>query len=460
MTGQKKYENLRKQNPVFIYESFSINDSSNEIVLEFQFRLSDSVIFRPFIRIPKNGIFPELIEKDTHFQNIVFHIGLIELVSYWKLCCSPQVIIRAAYLNEEQIIWLEHLYYNGMGEFFYINGISAEKDDFMQIKVESGKQYFIERIRLNEEYIVPVGGGKDSAVTLELLKTRSHCTPFALNPRKAIEDCIKAGGFKSGELIRFYRSLDPLMLEMNTKEYLNGHTPFSALLAFISLAAAYLWKKKYIMLSNEASASEPTIPGTNINHQYSKSFEFETNFREYYKKHISTDYEYLSFLRPLNELQIARLFSGFRQYHSVFRSCNIGSKEDKWCGKCSKCLFAAIILSPFLKDEELEKIFGYNILDNLSLIDDFEKLSGIAEEKPFECIGTLEEVNIALCEAIRQRESAGLPLLLDKYRNFNQYNKYKDKSFAIFIDTLDTNHYLDEELFVHLKNRYYESPAC
>jgi hypothetical protein len=457
MTGQNKYESLREKHPEFCYESFDIQRSQQEILLTFHFSMGTTHSFNPGLRIPFTGD-PDIDPvHDLHFQNLAFHIGMIELISYWKLSCSPRVIIKAGYLSQKQVDWFLHLYYNGMGEFFHVNGIKPDLNTFMDLRVDSDRHYKTSRIDLENACFIPVGGGKDSVVSLELLKERMDCTPFALNPRKAIEDCIETAGFPTEKAVRYYRSLDPLMLEMNAQGYLNGHTPFSALLAFISLTAACLWKKKYIMLSNEASANEPTIPGTNINHQYSKSLEFESAFRAYTHEFISPDYEYLSFLRPFNELQIARQFSGFPQYHAVFRSCNAGSKEDKWCGQCSKCLFAAIILSPFLQDSGLNAIFGYPILDNAALISDLHKLTGNSPEKPFECIGTLEEVNMALCEAIRQRSE--LPFLLREYQKSPAFLNYKDVSFAGFMELLNEDHYLSPDLFDYLKHRYYENQA-
>jgi hypothetical protein len=105
---------------------------------------------------------------------------------------------------------------------------------------------------------------------------------------------------------------------------------------------------------------------------------------------------YYSHLRPYTELQIAEFFSHYPQYFNVFKSCNAGSKEDKWCCQCSKCLFAYIILSPFIDDSTMIRIFGEDLLDKPSLEQYFDELSGIAEVKPFECVGTIDEVNQAL----------------------------------------------------------------
>ncbi|KAF5030046.1 hypothetical protein DSECCO2_642240 [anaerobic digester metagenome] len=172
-----------------------------------------------------------------------------------------------------------------------------------------------------------------------------------------------------------------------------------------------------IALSNESSANESTVPGTDVNHQYSKSFEFEQDFRDYYEKYISEGFNYFSFLRPLTELQIAELFSKMTAYHAVFRSCNAGSKEDIWCGKCPKCLFANIILSPFLPPEKLKEIFGSDLFDSRVLVTAFDELNGKIPVKPFECVGTVSEVNEAIQLAIQTfyKEKKSLPYLLSIY---------------------------------------------
>ncbi|MEG2070300.1 MAG: hypothetical protein RR034_02870, partial [Bacteroidales bacterium] len=192
------------------------------------------------------------------------------------------------------------------------------------------------------------------------------------------------------------REIAPKLLELNRAGFLNGHTPFSAMLAFYSLLVSYAVQVREVALSNESSANEPTIPGTEINHQYSKSLEFEEDFRQYVAENMNDCNHYYSFLRSLTELQIAEHFSQFPQYHSVFKSCNTGSKENKWCCNCSKCLFAYIILSPFIQDEKMIEIFGEDLLNKPTLKPYFDELTGVAQNKPFECVGTIEEVNQAL----------------------------------------------------------------
>ena len=161
--------------------------------------------------------------------------------------------------------------------------------------------------------IVPVGGGKDSVVTLEILRRHQKVTPMIINPRRATLDTVKTGGF-ANNFLEIQRDIDPLLLKLNQQGFLNGHTPFSAMLAFYSLLIGVMSGKKNIALSNESSANESTVIGSDVNHQYSKSYEFEADFRTYVGQHRSQELNYYSFLRPLSELQIGYLFSKTPQY--------------------------------------------------------------------------------------------------------------------------------------------------
>jgi hypothetical protein len=376
---------------------------------------------------------------------IVFNIGMIELVSYWKATCSPKVVIRPFSLHPEQITWWKNLYYHGLGEFFYLNGIHVDAQSFMDIELAAAEAAPCVGGGANlprESAIIPVGGGKDSVVTLELLGSLPGNLPLIMNPRGASLETIFANGFTREQLIEVHRTIDPELLKLNELGFLNGHTPFSALLAFVTVLAAMITGRRNIALSNESSANEATIEGTDINHQYSKSFQFESGFRTYVKKWICTDVNYFSFLRPLNELQIAAVFSRFTKYHPVFKSCNAGSKTDSWCGHCAKCLFTFIILSPFLHEVRLVQIFGKNLLEDESLRPVFDQLTGTAEEKPFDCVGTIREVNLAMCETIRLRKDWPLPYLAGYYRSLPACQNYCRTDFNAELEQISPDHFL------------------
>ncbi|MCX6281763.1 MAG: hypothetical protein NTU51_07360 [Bacteroidetes bacterium] len=434
--NRDKLEKLSAEFPFFIYEEFSFSLDPEGLSAKFHFNLGDRYHFYPSFFIPRNiWAFTDDV-LNTLLPSLIFHIGMIELISYWKTACPPKVIIRTASLSSEQKLWWKKLYFNGLGEFFFQNSISADEQSFMQIEAEGKVFSSLATPDMGTWVIIPVGGGKDSAVTLDLLKDSVFSLPLVMNPRGATSAVIVASKIPDNRSLLLNRSIDPLLYELNELGFLNGHTPFSALLAFFSLTAAFLTGTRYIALSNESSANEATIPGTNINHQYSKSLEFENDFREYVSKYITRKIEYFSFLRPLSELQIAWLFSRMPAYHGIFRSCNVGSKTDTWCGNCPKCLFTFIILSPFMGIERLTRVFGKNLLDDHSMAGVLSQFTGLAESKPFDCIGTIEEVNLALCEIIRRQGIRPLPALLQVYMNSAEYKAYNGKDFSSSLECL------------------------
>ena len=463
---QNKFVELREKHPVFIYEKYEIIDQSDIITLKFYFHIGEEIHFTPTWEFAKKHIDINYENEDI-INKLAFNLGLVELISYWKCACSPQVIIRAGFIDEEQIKWWKNQYYLGLGEFFYTNGISTSEEDFMQVIVEGTENSMssVNCLPNNENFfhadygkvgcMIPVGGGKDSNVTLELLSDRKETNLcFMINHKEASERCAAIAGYAEEDILIVDRRLDKVLLELNKQGYLNGHTPFSAIVAFSSVLAAYLMDKQYVVLSNEASANESTVEGTEVNHQYSKSFKFESDFVNYEAQYIGSQVHYFSLLRPFSELQIAKHFALHEKYYNIFRSCNVGSKTDQWCGHCPKCLFVYIILSPFISLERLKEIFGSDMLNDESMLETFEKLIGILPEKPFECVGTCDEANTAICMTIDQMEASdqgmALPKLYEYYRNRGLYQSFRDRENP-YINYYNEENQVPEEFVGRIK---------
>ena len=419
--NQQKFDALREEFSTFTFERQTVRLENGTLSLAFDFNLDDCYHFSPTLEIPSRPFFDwDGLPKDR-LEALAFQIGMTELVSYWKIACPKKVVVKPFALTERQISFWKKLYYNGLGEFLYLNGITVSEAELMRIEtlpIDSNRTVAarndMDSSWFEEKTLVPIGGGKDSVVTLECLRGKMPVIPLIVNPRGATLNCVKTAGYKENDYIVINRTLDPMMLKLNAEGCLNGHTPFSALLAFISVLVAFGSRSKYIALSNENSANEATVPGTNINHQYSKSIGFERDFRNYVAENLSDKVQYFSFLRPLSELQIASLFAQCEAYHPVFRSCNAGSKTDSWCGHCPKCLFTWIILSPFLSKEKLVAIFGKDLMADESLRPVYEELNGTAAVKPFECVGTVEEVR-ACINAVEHQDFTEVKAILNRF---------------------------------------------
>ena len=440
----KQYLSLREQYPRFAYRGYEIEENESCLRLTYRFETVGLSEFAPVWVFPKAEGDCHRWSKDRLMQDMIFSLGMVELVSYWKIACPPTVAVEAGWLNQDQIDWWKDLYFNGLGEFFYVNGIKeADPNHFMdiqcagQLKAPCTDQYKerheecgVETVGKGNGVLVPIGGGKDSAVTLELLRLAGKpVCAYIINPRGATIHTTEVAGLDAAHVISAKRTLDSNMLELNCQGYLNGHTPFSALVAFSGIIAARMHGLTMVALSNESSANESTVQGSTVNHQYSKSFKFEEDFHYYQTTYLKGSAYYFSMLRPLSEFQIARFFAGQKQYHGIFRSCNAGSKTDSWCGHCPKCLFVYLILSPFLKPQEVRDIFGRNMLDDWDMKETLDQLIGIEEEKPFECVGSRDEINTAIVLTIKGLEEAGeaLPCLLSYYKTTDLYQTFRTR---------------------------------
>ena len=444
MNNSEKFNSFRKQYPLFVYEDFKYSIDEKGLKIEFTFINSEHT-FTPTLLVEKKDFFSFSHLSKEQLDLLIFNMGMVELISYWKAFCSPRVVIKPYALKKEQIDFYKKLYYNGLGEFFYVNGINISQEEFMTIENANNTYTSPQNFETFDQYIVPIGGGKDSVVTLDLLMSANRdVVPFIINPRGATTECCLKAGFSQEETLICKRAIDAHLLELNSQGCLNGHTPFSAMLAFTTLLISAISKRKYIALSNEDSASESTVKGSEVNHQYSKSLEFENDFRNYVSEFISQDFYYFSFLRPLSELHIAKLFSKLN-YQSVFKSCNAGSKQNIWCGKCPKCLFAFIILSPFLSKEELIEIFSKNLFEDKDLEEYFLQLCGERQTKPFECVGTISEVRAALSLCLRnKRKDFENDYLMKIFQRISKINERVSKINERVFFELSNNHNLPE----------------
>lgn len=419
----KSFDELRRIYPTFIYKDHQLRFEQDTLFLSWDFEIPGLTAFRPTLRIPLD---PGRLAADPlspTVRRLAFCIGMVELVSYWKVTCSPQVQVLADVLTPAEIDWWKELYFGGLGEFFYRNGIETDAASFMHIAGPAAGAGAADGVRMGAGHvaagpdpawrpgshcIIPVGGGKDSVVTLERLAAgRSEHLVFGINPTPAALDCMRIAGCPPERRVLAGRTLDPELLRLNREGYLNGHTPFSALVAFVALLSAYLTGASAIVLSNEASANQASVPGTAVNHQYSKTSAFEHNFDRYVTEVLGLPIRYFSLLRPFNELCIARDFARYPQYFDVFRSCNAGSKQNVWCGVCAKCLFIAVMLAPFIDAERLRRIFGRDILNDPELGAVLDELTGAVPVKAFECVGTVEEVRFALNRLLRRWHPLG-----------------------------------------------------
>ncbi len=391
-------DHLRARYPTFVYEGYEWReDASNRLDCSFRFRTAE-ISFQPACRFTFVGPRARGRTAREVMDNLVFHLGLAELPSYWKATCSPRVEVQAGALSAEQIAFWESVLTDGMGEFHYANRTPFTEPGFVTIVGGAPRAHATFADRLERGHVVPIGGGKDSLVTLDLLARRTEeIATLAVNPPPSTEAAIQLAGV--AERVVIERRIDPRLLELNEAGFLNGHTPFGAVIGFTSALAAVLLGRKHVVLSNESSSDHASLlyRGRLINHQYGKSAAFEVAMHRYLAGHVAADLHYFSLLRPFGELQIAERFSRLTALHPVVRSCNRGRRADTWCGRCPKCLSTFLLLAAFLDRPALVRIFGKDLLADPACQAMLPSLlSEDGAERPFECVATPAEIRAAL----------------------------------------------------------------
>lgn len=424
-------ETLRQKYPVFTYHSYRWQLHATTLHLEYDYSISPEHIFTHRLAIGNISENDLSSTSSETLKTMIFSLGLSEMLSYWKTTCSPHICIEAGELDSDQLAWWHDLLIHGMGEFFYVNDIDFSIPNFVTITTKREvleTRPLVNSIHFNipvskcSSILVPIGGGKDSILTIELLKQipELELTTFLINPTTAAKDTSIESNISKSIVID--RKIDPLVYDLNDKGYLNGHVPISASIAFTAILVSYIKGINAIAISNERSSNEGNVVfhGETINHQYSKSFEFEQNFQNYVKKYLynqqsNNEPHYFSYLRPLYELQIARLFADLTQYHALFRSCNRGQKTNTWCGNCPKCLFAYLILYPFLTHDQMVAIFGYDLFTNTQLEQTALALVNCTDVKPLECVGVYEESLLAFYLSMQKitKENRPVPYLVE-----------------------------------------------
>ena len=201
------------------------------------------------------------------------------------------------------------------------------------------------------------------------------------------------------------RALDPALFALNRAGALNGHVPITAIVTCAAVVAALLLDCDAVVMANERSASAGTVDweafGGTVNHQFSKGWAAERAIAEAVHRDVAADLDVFSILRPWSELAIARAFAGLPGHHATFMSCNRGftierASEQAWCGDCPKCRFVFLALAPFVAREDLVAVFGRDLLDDPRQEEGFREVLGMGADKPFECVGEVDEARAAL----------------------------------------------------------------
>jgi len=360
-------------------------------------------------------------------------LHLVAGVSYYKAGIPETIVVEGTPLDEATATLLDTLYVHGLAEFAYRNRLNlrgriafpyaaaaspaaAPPAAAPAALVGAGPARdalsgHAPPIGLPKRSLLPIGGGKDSVVAVEAIKSiGADATAVWVGNSPLIAECASRTGLAT---LNISRELAPGLFEMNRLGAWNGHIPVTAINSVILSVAAILYGYDSIVFANERSASVATLEyeGQEVNHQWSKGFGFEKTLHDYLHSHVAGDLDYCSLLRPWSELAVTSAFARLgTPYFDAFSSCNrnfriLGPKPaDRWCGQCPKCHFVFLALAPFMAKQRLVSIFGRNLLDDESLAGAFDALLEYRDHKPFECVGEGAEARAALASLAERPE--------------------------------------------------------
>jgi len=317
-------------------------------------------------------------------------------VSYFKTALPPAVDCATGAPPPAAAALLEALYSEGLGELAYSNGLAGLPRPSFPSGPSRERRGSAGASEGPRRVLVPVGGGKDSAVALEIVRCSGReLALFSIGDAPPIARTAAVAGLPH---LLARRRLDPGLSALNRAGAINGHVPITAIVSCVALLTAALNGFDAVAMANERSASSGNVvwDGVEVNHQFSKGLRAERLLRAAVAE-ASGEVQLFSVLRPASELAIARAFARMERYHAAFTSCNAifridpALRAESWCCDCPKCRFVFLALAPFSSPEHLRGVFGCDLLDDDGQFEGFALLTATGGHKPFECVGEEQE---------------------------------------------------------------------
>lgn len=386
---------------LFVYENIRFSDDRSTIFFDYRIDTDEQTF-----NLTETLTMPLPLPISATTDRVVRALHLALGISYYKAFIPPK-IDHAYTMSEQEALFWNDIFQYGLGEFLYTNQLSADK--LAKFTACSGtiNPDKAENTTWIEEALLGIGGGKDSIVAGELLKELGiPTTGFVLATGNNKGQAQAVADVMGVSMLGVERRLDQQILEINSLPgAYNGHVPISLIFALVGCLLATITSNQYVIVANEASASIPQVEhnGELVNHQWSKSFTFEKQFQDFVHENISANLHYFSLIRPLSSVAVAKIFVNYPQYFEVFTSDNahfkIGQEPNsspRWGLQSAKSLSSYILLAPWMSDEDLDRTFGRNFLNEASLEPMFLDLLGQGNNPVLDCVGTPDELRLCV----------------------------------------------------------------
>ncbi len=430
---------MTQKHDAFIFESFEFDYQTGVLTMRYSCDGERKYEERINFQMPEKT---DDINKNM-IDSLCFYTFIIAGSSYYKSFLAPKMIVKQGKMDYWQADFFNMIYRGGLSQYIFENKLSPK-----QIAQFSGDDHgdYHPYDYDGAGVLLMQSGGKDSLLTTELMKdVKNEFVSWHMSTTGKYPPVLDDVG---NEVVVTKRIFDMEAIRRDWADGgMNGHIPFSALFAGFALIQAVLLNKNLVIASNESSADQAniTVDGYKINHQFTKTYEVEQSIEEYLRRYVSDDMHYGSILRPFNELQVARMFAAkaWPKYHHSYSSCNLANYKQgeddgqlSWDGTCPKCANTFVLMAPFVEKQELLDIFdGKNLLQDPALTETYRQLFGLSDIKPFECVGTFEELREAYWLAVQKDEDFKNPDIepVQVDEDFDELGPYQS-FFDEFID--------------------------
>ena len=330
---------------------------------------------------------------------IIEHAHVALGMSYWKafVPCSYEIPYA---LDASAAEFWQATFTDGMGEFLLHNRVPFDCMPVFQATAtqnDSATSAGADAQPQGNRILLGMGGGKDSIVAAELARQADmDVVLFVMRTGDQTSNIQAVCDLTGMPLVECRRYLDAQLFELNKDpHYLNGHIPFSMMLAAVAGIAAHALGCTDFVVGNESSSdtSQGTWDGRCVTHQWSKTRDFE---RLYTRKLASMPGAsgYFSMTRSLSSVGTCRIFARQPRYFEAFTSDSSqmrvgGASAPRWNPEAAKTLSTYALLAPWLEPADLTRIFGFELTDVADVAQRFERM---LDGEVFDCVGTPSEI--------------------------------------------------------------------
>ena len=166
------------QNPRFTFIGYHYAPETGRVTLNYRYGEDDD--FQEIFDFPPAQNLST--ENAIAIENAVRLLFYVCGVSYYKIYATTDIHFEPAVIPDAKTAaFIRDVYLNGLGEFAYQNGITMKDRVTFKGTIFSNSAPAAQSVAPQSCALVPVGGGKDSIVTIESLRHHhKKCVLFSV----------------------------------------------------------------------------------------------------------------------------------------------------------------------------------------------------------------------------------------------------------------------------------------